>query len=138
MTEIAQTAGMSRQTLYRHLRMAIESLHWVYLNKQGLSRLLRQIEQYRHQMIVVLSLSGRCTIGSIVEVMHLGLGVKRRELGKSHKSWKSLLGLIPIPKSNSSQGQNQATHSLRSMSQEPAISPPLGRVDRFLPVGLED
>jgi hypothetical protein len=128
MTEIAQTAGLSRQTLYHHLRMAIESLHWVYLNKQGLSRLLRQIEQYRHQwmtakgkaeeaqqtirdywlrlgdrgkqiktlegqlaalkeqnqcflerMIVVLSLSGRCTIGSIVEVMQLGLGVKMSE-----------------------------------------------------------
>ena len=125
MTEIAQTAGLSRQTLYHHLRLAIESLYWVYLNKQGLSRLLRQIEEYRHQwltakrkaeeaqqtirdywlrlgergkqiktleaqlaalkeqnqcflerMIVVLSLSGRCTIGSIVEVMHLGLGVK--------------------------------------------------------------
>ena len=36
MTEIAQKAGVSRQTLYHHLRMAIESLHWVYLNKQGL------------------------------------------------------------------------------------------------------
>jgi DNA-binding transcriptional ArsR family regulator len=130
MTEIAKKAGMSRQTLYHHLRMAIESLHWVYLNKQGLSRLLRQMEQYRHQwltakrkaeefqqtiqdywlrwgeqgkqiktlevqlaalkehnqcflerMIVVLSLSGRCTIGSIVEVMHLGLGVK---MSKGH------------------------------------------------------
>ena len=128
MTEIAQTAGLSRQTLYHHLRMAIESLHWVYLNKQGLSRLLRQIEQYRHQwlmakgkaeeaqqtirdywlrlgdcgkqiktleaqlaalkeqnqcflerLVVVLSLSGRCTIGSIVEVMQLGLGVKMSE-----------------------------------------------------------
>jgi AcrR family transcriptional regulator len=51
MTEIAQKAGMSRQTLYHHLRMAIESLHWVYLNKQGLSRLLRQMEQYRHQWL---------------------------------------------------------------------------------------
>jgi DNA-binding transcriptional ArsR family regulator len=53
MTEIAQTAGLSRQTLYHHLRMAIESLHWVYLNKQGKSRLLRQIEQYRHQWLTV-------------------------------------------------------------------------------------
>jgi DNA-binding transcriptional ArsR family regulator len=128
MTEIAQRAGISRQTLYHHLRMAIESLHWVYLNKQGLSRLLRQIEQYRHQWlmakgkaqeaqqtireywlrlgdrgkqiktleaelvalkeqnqcflertIVVLSLSGRCTMRSIVEVMALGLGVKMSE-----------------------------------------------------------
>jgi AraC-like DNA-binding protein len=128
MAEIAQRAGMSRQTLYHHLRMAIESLHWVYLNKRGLNRLLSQIEQYRDQwmsakrkaeeaqqtirdywlrlgergtqiktleaelaalkeqnqcflarMIVVLSLSGRCTIGSIVEVMELGWGVKMSE-----------------------------------------------------------
>jgi hypothetical protein len=128
MTEIAQRAGLSRQTLYHHLRMAIESLHWVYLNKRGMSRLLSQIEQYRHQwmtakgkaeeaqqtiqeywlrlgecgkqlktlqaqlaalkeqnqyflerLVVVLSLSGRCTIGSIVEVMQLGLGVKMSE-----------------------------------------------------------
>lgn len=125
MTEIAQRAGLSRQTLYCHLRMAIESLHWVYLNKQGWGRLLRQIEHYQHQwlttkrkaeeaeqtirnhwlrlaeqskqrksleaelsalkehnqcflerMVVVLNLSGRCTMGSIVEVMEHGLGVK--------------------------------------------------------------
>lgn len=125
MTKIAKRAGLSRQTLYSHLRMAIESLHWLYLNKQGWSSLLRQIEQYQHQwltakkkaedaqqtirnywlrlgeqskqiknleaelaaqkehnqcfverMVVVLNLSGRCTMGSIVEVMQLGLGVK--------------------------------------------------------------
>lgn len=125
MKEIAKKAGMSRQTLYTHLRMAVESLSWVYRNKKGLSHLLRQIEEYRHQwitakgkikegektireswrrlskqgqqlksreselaaikeknqdvverMIVVLSLSGRCTIGSIVEVMQWGWGVK--------------------------------------------------------------
>ena len=128
MTELAQRAGVSRQTLYHHLRLAIECLHWVYLNKRGLSTLLRQIEQYRQQwltakekaeeaqqtvreywlrlsersqqikgleaklaalqrqnqfflerLIVVLRLSGRCSIGSIVEVMQLGLGVKLSE-----------------------------------------------------------
>jgi hypothetical protein len=105
--------------------MAIESLHWVYLNKQGWGRLLRQMKHYQHQwlsakrkaeeaeqiirkhwlrlgeqskqiksveaqlaaqkehnqcfverMVVVLNLSGRCTMGSIVEVMEYGLGVK--------------------------------------------------------------
>jgi AcrR family transcriptional regulator len=128
MTEIAQSAGVSRQTLYHHLRMAIESLHWVYQHKRSLSSLLSQLEQYRQQyliakrkaeeaqqtireywmrlsdrgqqiksleaqlaaiqqenqcflerLIVVLSLSGRCTIGSIVEVMQLGLGIKMSE-----------------------------------------------------------
>ncbi|MFN9176480.1 MAG: hypothetical protein ACK58N_18755 [Synechocystis sp.] len=125
MTDISKRAGFSRQTLYAHLSIAIESLHWVYLNKQGWSSLLRQIEQYQHQwlsakkkaedaqqtirnywlrlgeqskqiknleaeltaqkehnqcflerMVVVLNLSGRCTMGSIVEVMEHGLGVK--------------------------------------------------------------
>ncbi|MEB3188766.1 MAG: transposase [Snowella sp.] len=125
MTEIAKRAGLSRQTLYAHLRMAIESLHWVYRNKQGWGRVLKQIEHYQHQwwsakrkveeaeqtirkhwlrlgeqskqiksleaqlsaqkehnqcflerMVVVLNLSGRCTMGSIVEVMEHGLGVK--------------------------------------------------------------
>lgn len=128
MTEIAQLAGVSRQTLYHHLRMAIEGLHWVYQYKKSLSKLLSQLEQYRQQcliakgkteeaqqtirdywmrlsdrskqiksleaqlaaqqqqnqcflerLIVVLSLSGRCSIRSIVEVMHLGLGVKLSE-----------------------------------------------------------
>jgi AcrR family transcriptional regulator len=128
MTDIAKRAGFSRQTLYTHLRIVIESLHWIYLNKQSWSSLLRQIEQYQHQwltakeetkeaqqtirkywlrlgeqskqiksleaqltalkeynqcflerIIVVLSLSGRCTIGSIVEVMQLGWGVSMSE-----------------------------------------------------------
>jgi hypothetical protein len=37
MTEIAQTAGMSGQTLYQHLRMAIESLHCEYYLFFGIS-----------------------------------------------------------------------------------------------------
>ena len=125
MTEIAKTTGVSRQTLYQHLRLAIEALQWVYQSKQRLSRLLNQLHRYRRQhlavqhqakqaqqtiqaywrrlsqqqqqlqslesqlaalehqqqvslerMILVLRLSGRCPIGSIVEVLQAGLGVK--------------------------------------------------------------
>ena len=125
MTEIAKTAGISRQTLYQHLRLAMEALHWVYQSQQGLSRLLSQGRRYRRQwlaaqdeakqaqqsiqeywrrlnqqqrqvqgleaqivtmqrqqqgnlerMIIVLRLSGRCPIGSIMEVLQAGLGVK--------------------------------------------------------------
>lgn len=124
MTQIAKTAGVSRQTLYQHLRLATEALHWVYQRKQRLSCLLSQLERYRHQylagqrqakqaqqtiqedwrrlsqrqqqlqslesqlaalehqqqvslerLILVLRFSGRCTIGSIVEVLQMGLGV---------------------------------------------------------------
>ena len=125
MTEIAKVAGMSRQTLYQHLRLAIEALHWVYQSKHRLSGLLSQLHRYRRQwlaaqdeaeqaqqtlqkywrqlsqqqqkvqglesqietmqrqqqgnlarMILVLRLSGRCAIGSIIEVLQAGLGVK--------------------------------------------------------------
>ena len=125
MTEIAKTAGVSRQTLYQHLRLAIEALYWVYQSKQRLSGLLSQLHQHRRQclaaqdeakqdqqtiqeywrrlsqqqqqvqglksqivtmqrqqqgnlerMILVLRLSGRCPIGSIMEVLQAGLGVK--------------------------------------------------------------
>ena len=125
MTEIAKTAGVSRQTLYQHLRLAIEALHWVYQSKQRLSGLLSQLHRYRRQwlaaqdeakqaqqtiqkywrrlsqqqqkvqeletqietmqrqqqgnlerMVLVLRLSGRCPIGSIMEVLQAGLGVK--------------------------------------------------------------
>ena len=125
MTKIAKTAGVSRQTLYQHLRLAIEALQWVYQSKQRLSSLLSQVHRYRRQylavqhqaqqaqqtiqeywrrlsqrqqqlqslesqlaalesqqqvslerLILVLRFSGRCTIGSIVEVLQMGLGVK--------------------------------------------------------------
>ena len=126
MTEIAKTAGVSRQTLYQHLRLAIEALYWVYQSKQRLSGLLSQLHRHRRQwlaaqdeakqgqqtiqevlaavepaaaasartrasqvvtmqrqqqgnlerMILVLRLSGRCPIGSIMEVLQAGLGVK--------------------------------------------------------------
>jgi AcrR family transcriptional regulator len=125
MTQLAHQAGVSRPTLYHHLRLAIEALHWVYQTKQRLSHLLSQVSHYQHQLleaqcqarqaeqtiqqywrrlvkakaqwqsltdeitqmrcqqqlnverlIVVLRLSGRCSIGSIMAVLHEGLGVK--------------------------------------------------------------
>ena len=125
MTRIAKTAGVSRPTLYHHLRLAIEALNWVHQSKQRLSYLLSQLHRYRRQsiavqhqskqaqqtiqaywrglsqqqqqlqrlesqiavmegqqqvnlerLILVLRLSGRCPIGSIVEVLQAGLGVK--------------------------------------------------------------
>ena len=125
MTQLAHRAGISRPTLYTHLRLAIEALHWVYQNKKPLSQLLSQMNRYRSQcleaqgqlnqakqtihqywlllvnqkgnlqkqeaeltqmkrhhqvnverLIVVLRLSGRCSIGSIMEVLFEGVGVK--------------------------------------------------------------
>jgi AcrR family transcriptional regulator len=166
MTEIAQTAGVSRQTLYHHLRVAIECLHWVYLNKRGLSSLLRQVEEYRQQwltakgrveeaqqtvreywlrlsdhskqiktleaqlaslqqqnqcflerLVVVLSLSGRCTIGSIVEVMQLGLRVKMSE-GYVH-------GIL-------AKARGQATAALSSLSRVLPLSGAIAIDEVFL------
>ena len=155
MTEIAKTAGMSRQTLYQHLRLAIEALDWVYQGKQRLSRLLSQERRYRRQwlaaqdeakqaqqsiqeywrrlsqqqqqvqgleaqivtmqrqqqgnlerMIIVLRLSGRCPIGSIMEVLQAGLGVKvsrgyvygilAQARGQAKESLAKLRGVMPF------------------------------------------
>ena len=45
--------GVSRQTLYQHLRLAIEALQWGYQSKQRLSSLLSQLYRYRRQSLVV-------------------------------------------------------------------------------------
>jgi hypothetical protein len=128
MSTIAQTMGVSRTTLYHHLRLAVEALNWVYQSKQQLNHLHSQLHQYQHQywevqhqvkqagqtiqeywlllcngqeqlqrlealleqqqdqkrielkrLIVVLRLSGRCTIRSIMEVLQEGLGLKVSE-----------------------------------------------------------
>lgn len=120
--------GVSRPTLYHHLRLAVEALNWVYQSKQQLNHLHSQVQRYQHQcwevqhqakqarqtiqeywlllnnlkeqvqrlealleqqqgqkqaelerLIVVLRLSGRCTIRSIMEVLQEGLGVKVSE-----------------------------------------------------------
>ena len=155
MTEIAEKAGVSRQTLYQHLRLGIEALHWVYQSKQRLSNLVSQFQGYRRQylavqhevkqgqqtiqaywrrlsqqqqqvqgleaqmakmqrqqqtnlerLILVLRFSGRCTLGSIVEVLQAGLGVQVSEAyvysilaqarGPAKVSLKRLLQAMPF------------------------------------------
>ena len=59
MSRIAQTMGVSRTTLYHHLRLAVEALNWVYQSKQQLNHLHSQLHQYQHQCLVFLTYQGQ-------------------------------------------------------------------------------
>ena len=125
MRTLANSLGISRQTLYTTLRLVVKAMLWVRHNKGVLGRRVAQVQElqarlaqieaaYRQaqveiqrlsqalgeaqaqlsalqaevaqvraqwqvcqdRLIVVLKLSGRCTVRSIVEVLEYGLGVQ--------------------------------------------------------------
>lgn len=125
MRSLADTLGISPQTLYTTLRLAVQALMWVRRHKTSVERLaeraqalqdrLTQVEQastaaqaeiagltqrlaetdglvtafqaeverlkaqwtvMQDRLIVVLKLSGRCTVRGIVEVLAYGLGIQ--------------------------------------------------------------
>jgi hypothetical protein len=125
MRTLAATLGVSPQTLYTTLRLAVQALLWVYRHKTAVETLVSQLQTLQScvdaleqtasrlqaevhrltqalaaaqaqigalqaevtrlqgawtvmqdRLIVVLKLSGRCTVRSIVEVLECGLGLQ--------------------------------------------------------------
>ncbi len=71
MSGIAETMGVSRTTLYHHLRLAVEALNWVYQSKQQLSHLHSQLHRYQHQYLEVQhqALASRANYSGVLAVV---------------------------------------------------------------------